>query len=56
MNTLTPEVLEILSQFDDSVRDLPQARTLPPAVYTSEEFYRFEFDALFAREWRVWAM
>ena len=51
MNTLTPEVLEILSQFDDSVRDLPQARTLPPAVYTSEEFYRFEFDALFAREW-----
>jgi phenylpropionate dioxygenase-like ring-hydroxylating dioxygenase large terminal subunit len=51
MYTLTAEVLEILSQLDDSVRDLPEARTLPPAVYTSDEFYRFEFEAIFAREW-----
>ena len=28
-----------------------EAETLPPSCYTDEEFYRFEKEALFAREW-----
>ena len=51
INVLTPEVLELLSQLDDSVKDVSEARTMPAGVYTSEEFYRFEMESLFAREW-----
>jgi phenylpropionate dioxygenase-like ring-hydroxylating dioxygenase large terminal subunit len=28
-----------------------EAETLPPAAYTSEEFYRREVDRIFLREW-----
>lgn len=48
---LTPEVLEILSQLDDCVKDVAEARTMPSGVYTSEEFFRFEMESIFAREW-----
>ncbi len=51
MNVLTPDVLEILAQLDDSIRELPEARTMPAGVYTSEEFFRFEYESVFAREW-----
>ncbi|MCU1497175.1 MAG: hypothetical protein JWM47_1128 [Acidimicrobiales bacterium] len=51
MNVLTPEVLEILGQLGDSVKEVGEARTMPAAVYTSEEFFRFEYEALFSREW-----
>jgi phenylpropionate dioxygenase-like ring-hydroxylating dioxygenase large terminal subunit len=37
--------------FASSVRPTGEAETLPPQCYTSEEFYRFEKDALFYREW-----
>ena len=51
MNVITTEVLELLAALDTSTRDLPDARTLPGAVYTSEEFFAFEFESIFASEW-----
>ena len=38
-------------RFDDSMRPVEDALTLPPVVYTSEEFLDFERRALFDREW-----
>jgi phenylpropionate dioxygenase-like ring-hydroxylating dioxygenase large terminal subunit len=37
--------------FATTERPLDQAQTLPPACYTSAEFYEFEKAALFDREW-----
>jgi len=36
---------------DTSILETVEAETLPPACYTEEEFYRFEKEALFYREW-----
>ena len=36
---------------DSSTRDIAHAQTLPPLCYTDAGFYRFEKEALFAREW-----
>jgi len=36
---------------ESSVIDVSKAETLPPACYTSEEFFEFEKEALFNREW-----
>ncbi|MBX6391486.1 MAG: aromatic ring-hydroxylating dioxygenase subunit alpha [Frankia sp.] len=52
MTLLTPEVRAILDELDQYTDpDFTKARTMPPAVYTSEEFYAFEKEAIFAREW-----
>jgi phenylpropionate dioxygenase-like ring-hydroxylating dioxygenase large terminal subunit len=51
MNLLTSEVRAILDSLDLSTGDFTTARTMPPSVYTSEEFYAFEKEAVFAREW-----
>ena len=48
---LSPEILDLLEAIEVSTLDLPLARTMPGAVYTSEEFYQFELEAIFAREW-----
>src|SRR5829696_2808762 len=48
MSILGPD---LLVSFEDSVVDVSKARTMPPAIYTSEEFLAFERDALFAHEW-----
>lgn len=37
--------------FASSVKDTTEAESLPPACYTDAEFYAFEKDALFYREW-----
>lgn len=37
--------------FNSSLGDVTEAETLPPACYTDEEFFEFEKDALFNREW-----
>ncbi|HCX66513.1 SRPBCC family protein [Parvibaculum sp.] len=37
--------------FSSSLGDVTEAETLPPACYTDEEFFDFEKDALFNREW-----
>lgn len=51
MNVLTENVLELLAGVEDSVQHPDEPRTLPGGVYTSEEFYRFEVESIFAREW-----
>ncbi len=48
MTLLTDEFFE---SFASSVRDTLEADTPPPACYTDEEFFRFEREALFYREW-----
>ena len=42
---------ELLASFDASVTDVAKAVTMPPVIYTSEEFLAFERDAVFANEW-----
>jgi len=42
---------DLLSEFDASVTDVATALTMPPDIYTSEEFLAFERKALFAKEW-----
>ena len=48
MTVLTPD---LLTSFDASVTDVATAQTMPPAIYTSEEFLEFERRAVFAHEW-----
>ena len=43
---------DLLASFDASVTDFSTAITMPPVIYTSEEFLDFERQALFAREWQ----
>ncbi|WP_033923053.1 aromatic ring-hydroxylating oxygenase subunit alpha [Sphingomonas sp. 37zxx] len=42
---------QFFDSFESSTRATIEAETLPPACYIDEEFYRFEKDALFYREW-----
>ncbi|TMK67823.1 MAG: Rieske 2Fe-2S domain-containing protein, partial [Actinobacteria bacterium] len=42
---------ELLESFESSIRPVNEACLLPRAVYTSEEFYEFELDAIFSHEW-----
>jgi phenylpropionate dioxygenase-like ring-hydroxylating dioxygenase large terminal subunit len=48
---LNPDVARILEAIEVSTLDVAQAQTMPGEIYTSEEFYRFEQEAVFAREW-----
>ena len=48
MTMLTGDLLE---SFEDSITDVATAVTLPPEIYTSEEFLAFERRALFEHEW-----
>src|ERR1700712_2318980 len=40
-----------MASLADSAADLPEAKTLPAACYTSAEFYDFEKEALYLHEW-----
>ncbi|PTQ11845.1 (2Fe-2S)-binding protein [Sphingomonas oleivorans] len=42
---------QFFDSFASSVKEIEEAETLPPACYTSEEFFRFEKEAIFLREW-----
>lgn len=42
---------QFFDSFESSILDTVEADTLPPACYTDEEFFRFEKEALFFREW-----
>ncbi len=42
---------ELLASFATSVTDVATAETLPPVIYTSDEFLEFEKRALFDHEW-----
>ena len=48
MNLFTPELLD---SFDSSIVPQSEADTLPPVIYTSEEFLEFERRAIFDHEW-----
>lgn len=43
--------LEILEQLDPSDAELAQCLTMPPAVYTCEDWFEFEKRAVWDREW-----
>lgn len=40
-----------IAEFDSSADDVTTAVSMPPEVYTSEEFYKFELDAVWGHEW-----
>jgi phenylpropionate dioxygenase-like ring-hydroxylating dioxygenase large terminal subunit len=40
-----------LAEFEESVAEPMAARFFPPAAYKSEEFYRFELEAIWEHEW-----
>jgi len=42
---------DLLDSFGASVTDVATARTMPPDIYTSEEFLAFERRSIFAHEW-----
>ena len=42
---------EMLNTFNASILPTNEACLLPREIYTSEEFFRFEKDAIFSREW-----
>ena len=48
MTDLTPD---LLASFDASITDVETAVTMPPVIYTSDEFLDFERDAVFSHEW-----
>ncbi len=48
MTVLTPELFQ---SFDSSITDVAIAETMPPVIYTSEEFLEFERRVLFSNEW-----
>jgi phenylpropionate dioxygenase-like ring-hydroxylating dioxygenase large terminal subunit len=48
MTVLTPE---LLASFEQSTLDVNEACLLPPTVYTSEEFFAFEKDAVYGHSW-----
>ncbi len=48
---LTDHIRGILAQLDASTLEVDKAVTMPPAVYTSEEWFEFEKRAVWDREW-----
>src|SRR6218665_2721967 len=48
---MTSEVREVVVKVMNSVGTVDTARSLPSEAYTSEAFYEFEKEAVFARSW-----
>ena len=48
---LSDSILNILSQLDASTGDVKDAITMPPEVYTSEDWFEFEKRAIWDRDW-----
>ena len=42
---------ELLASFEDSLGDVNEASLLPPVLYTSQEFFDFEKEAVFGHDW-----
>lgn len=51
MNTAQLFSQDTLASLTSSVGDVNSSRTLPPSFYISDEFFQFEREAVFAREW-----
>lgn len=47
----TEEVVSILSQLGPSLLESKEARSMPAEVYTSQAFFDYEKEAIFARNW-----
>ncbi|CAM3714636.1 aromatic ring-hydroxylating dioxygenase subunit alpha [Cohnella lubricantis] len=47
----TEEVITILNQLGPSLLETKEARSMPAEVYTSQAFFDFEKEAVFARNW-----
>lgn len=50
-NVVTPRVIEILAEVEESVEVVTQAKTMPKGVYADPEFFEFELEAIHAKEW-----
>jgi phenylpropionate dioxygenase-like ring-hydroxylating dioxygenase large terminal subunit len=50
MNHAVPSPIAV-EEFDASCGDIDAVVSLPPAAFTSEEFFQFEMDAVFGHEW-----
>lgn len=50
-NVVTNRVIETLAQVEDSIGNVLEAKTMPKAVYADPEFYEFELEAIYARQW-----
>lgn len=48
---VTPRVLKVLAQVEDSVGNVLEAMTMPREVYADPEFFEFELEAVHARSW-----
>ncbi|MDZ7678896.1 MAG: aromatic ring-hydroxylating dioxygenase subunit alpha [Acidimicrobiales bacterium] len=42
---------ELLASFEESVQPVDEARLLPPDLYRSQEWYDFEKEAIFLKDW-----
>jgi phenylpropionate dioxygenase-like ring-hydroxylating dioxygenase large terminal subunit len=51
MPVATESVRVLVDQISDSVGPIGTARSMPPEVYTSPEFFDFEREAVFRRSW-----
>ncbi|SFK98386.1 aromatic ring-hydroxylating oxygenase subunit alpha [Geodermatophilus ruber] len=51
MTIISESVRTLIKDFRSSTQDVEVATTPPAETYVSEEFFAFEQDALFAREW-----
>jgi phenylpropionate dioxygenase-like ring-hydroxylating dioxygenase large terminal subunit len=51
MENTMADISALLSNLERSTTAVEHAVTLPPECFTSEDFYEFELDAIWAREW-----
>jgi phenylpropionate dioxygenase-like ring-hydroxylating dioxygenase large terminal subunit len=48
---ISPLIARLLDEMEGSAHDVSASRTVPPECYTSEEYFAFEKESLFQREW-----
>jgi phenylpropionate dioxygenase-like ring-hydroxylating dioxygenase large terminal subunit len=51
MSAVSPLIERLLRELEGSTRDIAAARTVPPECYVSEEYFQFEKETLFYKEW-----
>lgn len=51
MSGVSAAMEKLIGSIELSTRDYREARTMPPACYTSAEFYELEKEAVFGKEW-----
>jgi phenylpropionate dioxygenase-like ring-hydroxylating dioxygenase large terminal subunit len=51
MPSTSPLIKRLLRELADSARDVASSRTVPHECYTSQEYFEFEIQTLFYKEW-----